>query len=229
MIPADQYDDNGNGKVHDWPPEVRFYRDRTDHVGAPILNDDGVWVCRDCERPTTRLGLATDNKRLDGQGTKACSTCFGGMLHFPDMTDPVTKRIVVSRRKPVEKRKKLTELLRDKAHERAEKILQPYFDILEMEPVEEWSPRTKLDFKQGQVAVAEKLLNRLEGLPTQRIRNVDAEDNDVVPQISGLPSAVQERALLGLFTKAPELAAAVRADIEADAVEVPNEEDRDVQ
>lgn len=76
----------------------------------------------------------------------------------------------------------LTELMRLKAEERAERILKPYFESLDLEPKDEWSPSTKLEFYNGQTAIAEKLLNRLEGLPVARHRHVDKDDEDVLPE-----------------------------------------------
>jgi hypothetical protein len=149
------------------------------------------------------------------------------------MKDKETAKLMGSRQASVggyQKKPRLTDILRERAEKAADKILDPYFEILEMEPSPDWSPRTKLDFKQGQVSVSEKLLNRLEGLPTQRIRNVDADDNDVRPQFAGLPAPAQERALMGLLTGGrPDLLERVRADLElddADIEEVPNEEDQ---
>jgi hypothetical protein len=69
-----------------------------------------------------------------------------------------------------------------KAEDRAEKIMQPYFEALQLEPKEDWSPSTKLEFYNGQTAIAEKVLNRLEGLPVARHRHVDKDDEDVIPE-----------------------------------------------
>jgi hypothetical protein len=76
----------------------------------------------------------------------------------------------------------LTELMRLQANDRAERILRPYFESLDLEPKEDWSPSTKLEFYNGQTAIAEKLLNRLEGLPVARHRHVDKDDDDVLPE-----------------------------------------------
>jgi len=76
----------------------------------------------------------------------------------------------------------LTELMRMKAHERAERILKPYWESLDLDPKDDWSPSTKLEFYNGQTAIAEKLLNRLEGLPVARHRHVDKDDEDVIPE-----------------------------------------------
>lgn len=76
----------------------------------------------------------------------------------------------------------LTELMRMKAEERAEKILKPYFESLDLDVKDDWSPSTKLEFYNGQTAIAEKLLNRLEGLPVARHRHVDKDDADVLPE-----------------------------------------------
>ena len=48
----------------------------------------------------------------------------------------------------------LTELMRMKADERAERILKPYFESLDLEPRDDWSPSTKLEFYNGQTAIA---------------------------------------------------------------------------
>lgn len=76
----------------------------------------------------------------------------------------------------------LTELMRMQAQERAERILKPYFDSLDLDPKEDWSPSTKLEFYNGQTAIAEKLMNRLEGLPVARHRHVDKDDADIIPE-----------------------------------------------
>jgi hypothetical protein len=226
---------NGHAEVDDkdaWKKNLKRFRDRTDHVGDPALNEAGEWVCIACQRPTTRLGLALTDQGPDGEKRRQCKVCYGGMLNFPDMKDPDTRALMKEHQTAVkgyQKKPRLTDILRERAEKAADLILDPYFEILEMEPNPEWSERTKLDFKQGQVSVSEKLLNRLEGLPTQRIRNVDADDNDVRPQFAGLPAPAQERALMGLLTGAPHLLERVRADLELaddDVTEVPNEEDQ---
>jgi hypothetical protein len=76
----------------------------------------------------------------------------------------------------------LTELMRMKSEERAETLLAPYFKALDLEERDDWSPSTKLEFFNGQTAIAEKLLNRIEGLPVARHRNVDQNDEDVIPE-----------------------------------------------
>jgi hypothetical protein len=67
-----------------------------------------------------------------------------------------------------------------KAEERAESLLKPYFDGLELAPKDEWSPSTKLEFYMNQTQIAEKLLNRVEGMPVARTRHVDKSDEDVL-------------------------------------------------
>jgi hypothetical protein len=76
----------------------------------------------------------------------------------------------------------LTELMRMKAEDRAEHIMAPYFAALALQPKEDWSPSTKLEFYNGQTAIGEKVLNRLEGLPVARHRHVDKDDEDVIPE-----------------------------------------------
>jgi hypothetical protein len=84
----------------------------------------------------------------------------------------------------------LTELMRMKAHERAERIMRPYFESLDLDVREDWSPSTKLEFYNGQTAIAEKLLNRLEGLPVARHRHVDKDDEDIIPEGELSPKVV---------------------------------------
>ncbi len=84
----------------------------------------------------------------------------------------------------------LTELMRMQAHERAERILKPYFEALDLDAKEDWSPSTSLEFYNGQTAIAEKLLNRLEGLPVARHRHVDKDDEDVIPEGELSPKVV---------------------------------------
>ena len=84
----------------------------------------------------------------------------------------------------------LTELMRLQANDRAERILKPYFESLQLEPKDDWSPSTKLEFYNGQTAIAEKLLNRLEGLPVARHRHVDKDDDDVLPEGELSPKVV---------------------------------------
>lgn len=84
----------------------------------------------------------------------------------------------------------LTELMRMQAVDRAERILRPYFESLALEPKDDWSPSTKLEFYNGQTAIAEKILNRLEGLPVARHRHVNKDDDDVIPEGELSPKVV---------------------------------------
>jgi hypothetical protein len=86
--------------------------------------------------------------------------------------------------------KALTELMRMRADARAETIMAPYFEALDLKPREDWSPSTKLEFYSNQTSIAEKLLNRLEGLPVARTRNVDVNDEDVIPEGELSPTVV---------------------------------------
>lgn len=75
---------------------------------------------------------------------------------------------------------KVTELLQQRAEELADEILRPYFEGLKQVPKEEWSPATKLEFYNNQTMIAEKLMNRVEGMPVARTRHVNKEDEDVL-------------------------------------------------
>lgn len=108
----------------------------------------------------------------------------------------------------------LTDLMRMQAHERAERILKPYFDSLDLDPKEDWSPSTKLEFYNGQTAIAEKLLNRLEGLPIARHRHVDKDDEDVIPEGELSPRVVAKLVSSILAGQEPEELVASDADFE---------------
>ena len=98
----------------------------------------------------------------------------------------------------------LTELMRMQAEERAERIMQPYFEALDLQPKDDWSPSTKLEFYNGQTAIAEKVLNRLEGLPVARHRHVDKDDEDVIPEGDLSPKVVAKLVSSILADTSPE-------------------------
>jgi hypothetical protein len=75
---------------------------------------------------------------------------------------------------------KVSELLHARAEEEAEIVVRPYLEGLKLTPKEEWSPGTKLEFYMNQTQIAEKFLNRVEGMPVSRTRHVDQEDEDVL-------------------------------------------------
>lgn len=75
---------------------------------------------------------------------------------------------------------RVSDLLRERAEEEADIIIRPYIEGLRLEPKEEWSPGTKLEFFMNQTQIAEKMLNRVEGMPVARTRHVDSQDEDVL-------------------------------------------------
>jgi hypothetical protein len=128
----------------------------------------------------------------------------------------ITKRKRALQQRNGSRTPKVSDLMEQIAWERADELLKPYLDALELEPDPAWSTRTKLEFLQSQTNIVEKLLNRVEGMPVARQRNVDANDNDILPHLADLPGPVIEKlileALAGKGDK-PET-------VEAEAVEV---------
>jgi restriction endonuclease Mrr len=107
----------------------------------------------------------------------------------------------------------------------AEKIVQAYLDVLDLQPNDDWSPRTRLEFVQTKTAIIERLLNRTEGMPVARQRNVDKNDEDVLTNLRSLPSSQIEQMILALLSKGAQKmvqeAEPPPADITVEAQEVP--------
>jgi hypothetical protein len=68
-------------------------------------------------------------------------------------------------------------------------------ELLTLKPPKNWSAKSKLDFIGRKATVLMKFIDRVEGLPVQRQRNVDGEDNDVGVDLRHVPPAVLERTL----------------------------------
>lgn len=150
--------------------------------------------CWACGRPTKENGVS--GKRWAGVG-KPCPGC--GFRRRRSMSEKAIQKgrenLALARKTDVnnarnpehlqkmlaakKKVPKVTEIMLQKAEEKAEKILAPYFEGLELAPREDWSPGTKLEFYLNQTQIAEKLMNRVEGMPVARTRHVDKDDDDV--------------------------------------------------
>jgi len=84
----------------------------------------------------------------------------------------------------------MTDLMRERTLEVGDVVMRPYFEALQLAPKEDWSPSTKLSFYIDQTVVAEKLLNRSEGLPVARTRHVTKDDEDVLRDDELSPSTL---------------------------------------
>jgi hypothetical protein len=88
----------------------------------------------------------------------------------------------IAKREATRKRSRMgvNEIMVERAMEHAEDIIRPYIEGLQQRPREDWAPSTKLEFYMNQTQIAEKLLNRVEGMPVARTRHVDENDEDVL-------------------------------------------------
>lgn len=171
--------------------------------------DNGHYVevvrnCPDCHRPTDDEGLTLfeGTNRSRDFIAPTCRTCHYGSRPLtvwrrnnPEKQAENFEKAVAASRKRGSKPKTVSDVMAERMEMVVDKILKPYFEALDLEPMEHWSPRTKLQFFAEQSQMTEKMFNRTEGMPVARQRNVDRDDNDVLPQLKTLPPAALERIL----------------------------------
>lgn len=76
----------------------------------------------------------------------------------------------------------------------AGRIAEIYDEVLSLEPDPDWKPSTKLNFRSQQLREAERLLNRVQGMPVQRQRQLEGADEHK-SDFTNLPAPVVERML----------------------------------
>lgn len=93
----------------------------------------------------------------------------------PGVRDPrqVKGAQVSAARRSGKKMKTVTEAMNERALEKADEVMRPFFEGLALEPKPEWSASTKLRFYSEQAALADRLLNRTEGVPSMKPRGGD--------------------------------------------------------
>lgn len=172
----------------------------------------GQRPCGTCGEPVDAGGRTLQRRKRHGPACPGCGfrmrarteSQTSGLVKFGDR--PPGERSELARRAAlagVEKRRAKKDLIAQKMDERAEeladKVVAPYFAGLELVPREEWSPSTKLDFYIKQSVLADKVFNRVEGLPVARQRNVDKDDEDVLRGATAVTPAVARELVLDLL------------------------------
>lgn len=150
--------------------------------------------CWACGRPVTSTGISGKTHRGVGKPCPACgfrrkqASTPGQRAQLEKnrqrqhivRDELVALGLGANGRRGMRKETRVSDVMTAWAHKEAAKILAPYVEALELQPREGWSPTTTLEFYSNQVAVAEKLLDRVEGKPVNRNRHVDSDDNDVL-------------------------------------------------
>lgn len=172
--------------------------------------------CPDCDRPVGPDGVTVYQGGPLPHLGKICDTCQWGKLSRRRLNLPEVqaKAAATQRRNAQIRNRRPSEVMQERVEGAIERVLRPYFEGLKLEPNEDWSPRTKLQFYNEQAQLSEKLLNRTEGLPIARTRTVDANDDDVVPpQFQNLPPDMLERVLVQVLSGAGGGTVTVEAEV----------------
>ncbi len=150
--------------------------------------------CWACGRPCQKNGVTGKGHKGSGKPCPACGFRRKREIGERQMSGlkPAQPGEVVAwrnktpeelaARQMVKRGTSVTDMMRERALARGEAILDPYFKSLELAPKEEWSPSTKLEFYMNQTMVAERLLNRVDGMPMSRMRHVTKDDEDVLAE-----------------------------------------------
>lgn len=187
----------------------------------------GQTPCGTCGEPVDAGGRTLQRRKRHGPMCPGCGFRMAartpeqqkGLIPFnrrspEELSEMGRAGALAAQRRREDRRALITRKMDEKAEELAERVVRPYFEGLALDPRPEWSPSTKLDFYIKQSVLADKVYNRVEGLPVARQRNVDRDDEDVLRGQSAITPAVARELILDLLEGRGEVLAGEIVDAE---------------